>query len=346
MKSQTSKIFFIFILLGIALSSCNSEPPKAPNRAVALTQENVKKYNPEDAAVRLLNNKPSIGSADKVSSLQVPVLTITYLNATMVQILRCSSDLELETTTGGKLTALSTGEYTFEDLEQAKWIWKGAYGSGKCKLVGTNISRENFQDLAAKPGNFYYLLNPCVAQPLSTTGKEGCSNKIIQSEVLENYDNNLKEEFIAKSTELAEVEGQLTAHFSNLKVIAGNIVNELKSCEAEYAREESKGKVLDGVISIAATAVGAVVGAYVGGPMGAVQGGQLMLGIARGILGKKAPKALNCPKVEELKEQAQGVMDAIDPQVQQVIKVRTEMTKLESTYADLDDTISSQTGTK
>lgn len=332
------------VFLSLCLNACDSAPPSAPESPSANLNSEIEKYHPDDAIIRLANPLPKIGSADKVSSLQVPTLSLTFIDATMAQILRCDVSHELETTTGQELQAIKTGEYSFADLEQAKWIWKGAFGSGKCKLVGSRIARENFQDLAAKPGSFYYLINPCVAQQLSTTNEEGCSNKLVKSEALENYTNSVNEEFIDKSVELSEVENQLTAYFINLRAISYRLHKTVQACETERAIKQADSNMMKGLVSLVATAVGAVVGGYVGGPMGAVKGGETMLGIAQGIMGKIDDIVMVCPALEKLKDEAQTTIDAIEPQVQKVISIRTEMASLESSYHDLDSSIASQTG--
>lgn len=341
MKVITAKFMLLSGLFGFI--SCSNEVPQRPASNLGLN-DTVVKYDPSQASIYFVNKTPTLGAADEVSTLQVPNIQLSFDKATMAQILRCEADLELKTTTGDELAAIENGQYDFTSIEQARWIWNSAFGNNKCKLVGSNIAREKFQDLAAKPGDYYYLVNPCVSQNLSTTGKEGCSFKLIKSGAITGYSNSLTEDFLKASEELAATEGKLYAHFNNLKSYSELIKLRIESCESAFANEQARGKFMKGIISLAATAVGTVVGAYVGGPMGAIKGGELTLGIAQGLLGLQAPPVLNCPAVDQLKKQAQETMALIDPQVQEVIRVRTIMHQLESTYNDLDGSIANQTG--
>ncbi|MEZ4742495.1 MAG: hypothetical protein R3B45_08615 [Bdellovibrionota bacterium] len=337
------KFYMNLIFLGLWLafsSSCSDKKIKEKDKGLNLTNE-LPKLDPNAAKVQLNSSQPRIGPANSYSSLQVPIIDLTHIDADMVQILRCSEGALITNSIGQNVQTLIAQGDTFYNREQLKWTWQEAWGNHRqCKVVGSNIVRNTIEDLGAEDGRFFYIINPCVSQTRSITGKEGCSYNIALSGLVE-YKNNLKPEFIRLSKELSELEGLLATHFNNLFYYARQIRDKTRQCEDMYAHDQTKGGFLRGIIKIAAGIVGAVVGFYIGGgPMGAVAGASLLMGVASAIF-RAPPAFLECPQVDDFIMHAKHTTSLLEPQVAKVIEVRKEMANIESSYAALDLEISS-----
>lgn len=333
----------MMVMLALANSCSDAKKVQNGSSSANLTNE-APRLDPSKAKVQLVNPMPRLGNATELSTLQVPILDIGHVDADMVQIIRCVEGYVPRTPTGQEISTLNGGGGLQYDLQQIKWAWLETLNArNDCRLVGTNIARTTFEDLAAGDGRWYYLVNPCVSASRSTTGKEDCSYNVLRSGVIE-YKNNLKPEFIKKSQELAEMEGLLSTHFGNLIYYSRQIRDKTRACEDRFAVDQAQKSFLQGIISIAAGVVGAVVGAYIGGPQGAIMGASLMLNVARGIM-QKPPAFLQCPDVDNFIEEAKRTTSLLDVQVGRVVEIRTEMSKLEASYGNLDTSIGKQTGT-
>ncbi len=337
LKMIKPMLILVSFSLAFATTSCDGKKKVDPvsSDVVRLNQE--VKYDPSLAQVKLLE-QPTLASADQVSELKVPGFKFQLVNADMARILRCNKDYVLRYQATGEPLATVAQRGDYIDPGVMKWAWLDAAQNPACRLLGVQITRTDFKDLAAQSGDYYYIINPCVSQPVSLTGLEDCSYNLILTNPLD-YENELEPLFIEKAQQLAELEGKVSAHIANFLTISRHIRNKTRECEDLWAHKQSMKAFKNGIISLGAMVVGAVVGGIVAGPVGAMQGANTFGGIASGIMGPPSVEAAKCDKVTALVNQLENEYAQITPTVDQIVAVRKDMNKIESRYLSLDTTI-------
>jgi hypothetical protein len=345
MSFMTKNLLVRLKLFGLLLSlivaySCGKKPKLSAGGSENVEQE--VKYHPSLAKVNL-KTQPATVPADQMSELGVPGFSFEYLESDMVRILRCnkSYDLRHPTTAESIKEMRSNQSYLGPDI--LKWSWQEALQSKECRLLGAKITRQEFRDLSAKSGQYYYVINPCVSQPLSLTNLEDCSYDLAFTDSVD-YRNELEPVFIARAQQLADLEGKLSAHVVKILATSRHIRNKTIECEDLWAHRQAMKAFKNGIVSLGAMAVGAVVGGIVAGPAGAMKGAETFMGIANGLQGPLTLEAKNCVKVTALVQEWETEFSQITPTVDQIILVRKDMAKLESGYMSLDKTITETSG--
>lgn len=341
MKNLTFKNAVLILTFSVGILSSCAEDKKINSLSL---DAGIKRINPDNGDAFFADIQPTVAPANELSSLEVPAFSINYKNSDMVQILRCKSDFVLRTTTGQDARELIANKDQTVNQEQLRWAWQEAVGqNNKCKLLGSNTSRTLYQDLAAKSGSFFYVLNPCVSEQLSTTGKEGCSYKISISDPI-TYTNTLKPKFIEKAQELALSEGILKNSYHKLKVAAQNVRTKTQACENTIAIELAHKSFLNGLKKLLSMAVGATVGFITQGPIGAIKGAEVGITLASKIFIQEPPKKVleKCPEIQDVMDDAANQTKIAEKYTQYIIDLRTEMNSLEASYGNLDKTIASE----
>lgn len=163
---QYLNIFIIYL----ALVSCRQEASKINSKAnstsAAVPVATIVPIDPSTAKLTSVSD-PTLGNANQDSTLQVPTITLSGVGkpsstVDYVMVARCNKTLKLTTVFGVDIDKVPQSDPM--RLSQLEYVWINSIFGNKqeCKLVGTKIAREQIQDLAAKSGNFYYVLNPCL----------------------------------------------------------------------------------------------------------------------------------------------------------------------------------------
>lgn len=317
----------------LSLAACGGTPPlPAAETSSGDALPLVRSLDPSKARVHFLQ-RPQVAPATLESALSVPGFSLGFERADYIQLMRCRSDYRLTTTTGIDLRSETL--VTAFDAKELKWVWFNALAeTGSCVLVGTRISREKYQDLAAKSGEFYYVANPCVDSP----GKEAACSYVMEVSGSVSYQNNLSARFLSLASELSGLEAGMGAKFDRLKALAVEVQSKQDKCEGDYAKTEAGKDFLRGLGSLALIGTGAAIGGFISGGSAAIMGGKAGLNLAIWLFSKPRP-VMGCPLVSKALAEAKTLSDALELNKVDVVKLRIEMAGIESSYAKLDEEI-------
>ena len=118
-------------------------------------------------------------------------------------------------------------------------------------------------------------------------------------------------------------------------------MSEQGACEAKAAIKASNQAFFRGIASIAAAALGGVVGSIMGGPIGAIKGASSFMAQARKLI--KVEYKLDCKEAEKYRGDLRVEVNALEIAVDSVIAVRKELSALDSSYTRLEDILRSDT---
>lgn len=226
----------------------------------------------------------NIETTELIEGHEVPVLNITFDKSDFVQVLRCAASYRLKTLTGEDLRTLVGRPVLRSEME---WAWAQAIEDKRiCKVVGTNVTLEKFQDFSAPTGSYYYVINPCINKEHSINRAPGCSFRLKISRVFD-YTNSFKDEIREKTAELSQAEGALNAEIQNAISLARKIEIHLRACENMLAHDKQMVNFKKGMIQLAALLIGGTIGNILGGPNMAVMIGQLVMGFGSQIIFSK-----------------------------------------------------------
>lgn len=336
------------------VSACSSEEPHLPSsvRPVAAPSAgpSVAPGNSGDAGAQKLppiapeqasasiTTAPVVAAASEESRLKVPVLAFARQNADFVMIARCPKSFVMRTPAGDDIKTLAPTLPT--RLSQLRWAWQNAaFDAAGCRLVGSYVARDKFEDLAAKSGSFYYVINPCVMKERSTNPTENCSYNLSISEPVSNYTNTLSAEFLAEAENLANAEATFAGIYSQLYFIAQSIQVNQDACERQWAFEQSRANFFQGLKSLVAIGIGAAVGGIMSGGAATIQGAKTGLGIASALFPERNATPPKCPVVDDLITKATAVTGRAEGAQKAVLDVRAKLSELNSAYAKLDSSI-------
>ncbi len=329
------RVYFLNFLICLAACSPNVNDKKFANHLRSADAKQELK-NPKKATVTLNSKQPSLAPASQGSKLVVPTFEIKLDKGDFVQVLRCKANYELISSTGEKFESLDGSS----DVERFKWMWNRAQGDyNSCKSVGLRVSRPSINDMAAPSGKFYYLINPCVLASNSTTKKEECSFKLAKTDTI-TWESTLDTNFIEISEKVNTMESDIASDVNDMINYAKMVSDTQRSCEDYWASKEANKARLRGFLSLASMVVGGVVGGLMTGGMGAIQGAQTFLGLARGIFGATMNTSIpNCPVAERYRQEASTLFSQLEPKMLNMIEARKSLASLNSDYATLNEEI-------
>lgn len=331
-------------LVTLISAACSTETPRprvgaapspTPHGADGEFGAPINPVDPSTAQVSVVA-QPSLAPASVESQLRVPQFNVTYQNADFVEVLRCRAAYVFRVPTGEDARTL--GPDRASDL---RFAWADAFGTpNECQLVGAKMARDAIQDLAAKSGHYYYALNPCIAKSRSVdqnlSGSNLCSYKLVFTQPIK-YENNLTNTFIETARKLALEEGQFAAIFGDLKYLASAIRYEQENCELRQNVATANRAVFTGLVSLLSMSVQVATGAVFAGPVSQILGVNNVVGLAgKFILGNGSGSTITCDRVTELSETYRQRTEQIEGQIQNVVKIRTELANLQQGYAKLD----------
>jgi hypothetical protein len=290
-----------------------------------------------------LSAEPFLAATSDGATLRVPTLNITGFEerrADYAQIARCSSGTILRAATGEKLEDIPATSST--RLQKLKWTWlNSVWGDPlNCKLVGginAHNARTRFQDLSAKTGTFFYVINPCVL-PERSTQKETCSYNLIVTKEF-SYENSLTEEFMNQAEALAIAEARMAGLYSQLYFNTQLLRLRKDECENNYAINEASKNFWKGLLSFSLGGIGAAVGGFMSGGTAALQGFKTGLGIAVGFF-KRMPAEPNvCPVADKIIQNSQAVSAELPGALHRVLELRVKLSEINTAYGRIDRTI-------
>ena len=296
----------------------------------------MKPMDPSESTAAI-TTQPALGPASEGGDLKVPVIGLELNKSDYVMMLRCPKSFVPNTPQGvDSRTIAESGR----NLGEFKFVWVEAfqYNSG-CRQVGNFIARTRFEDLAAKSGEFYYILNPCLSKERSTLPNETCSYNLVFSNSIQ-YTNNLSAVFLSEAEKLSAAEASLAGLFSQLFFYAQSIKINQEACEDQWAFSQSRSAFFSGLVGLISMGVGAAVGGVMSGGAAAFNGAKTGLGIARALFPKRQTQ-LQCPVAKDMASKAEEVTTRIEGAQKAVLDIRQKLGTLDANYAKLDNVISS-----
>ncbi|MCY4380947.1 MAG: hypothetical protein OXC40_05215 [Proteobacteria bacterium] len=230
------------------------------------------KLDPENAKITIdsLQLAP-IDDDQDAEKIHFPLLRVTFEGANFVKVLRCKVAKKrffVSALHGNK-------KFTFNEFQQAldsdsssfrpaqyKYFWNSANKSAKsgCEYLGTHVVRERIFDFAAPSGDWYYLINPCVSTFFSSTGKEECSNRLVQSPEMMDYVPEAETKNIELADDISKLEGEAYVIAEKIIGLAFDISAAQKYCEEGAAIDAHNASVDQGWAKIIGAGIGVIVG--------------------------------------------------------------------------------------
>ena len=350
-KLHATPIFGIFAAAVFTVGcgnvdSSQSMQKKSDSVPALEDKDSIAKYllpvDPSSASVSLAA-EPFLSTATENGTLQVPTFSITGLSthsADYVQIARCNTCTQLKTATGVKIEDIAADSSL--RLQQLKWIWiNNVWGNNNnCKILGgpsSHIVRERFQDLSAKTGNFFYIINPCLRTERSTQN-EVCSYNLIVTPSMA-HTNTLTEEFLATAEQLAVAEARLAGVYSQLYYSAQAIRMQKETCETNYGISQASQNFWKGFVTLSIGGVSAAIGGSVSGGTAALQAFKTSMSLSVGFFKKWPPVPNICPTADKLIQSAQATSEELPSALKNVLDIRLKLSEINSAYGAIDKSI-------
>ena len=218
------KRFFSLIIIGLCIACVKKRVNKYDSSLPHTKEPNsaFKLVDPENAKVEVDNLTVSTEAFQE--NYRLPSFKMTFGENDFVKILRCQSNYR-------EYLEDSLGQSSNGKMSTRKWVWVDSFGDTKhCKVASNRFNSTEYQDLGAKNGSFFYLINPCVSASISITGKDECSYhlKITNNLV---YKESPSSQVLHQSMELADAESAYDAIISKLLGLSRSILNERERCE-------------------------------------------------------------------------------------------------------------------
>ena len=301
------------------------------------------KRDPLLAKVTLAGN-PSPSLMSENSSIRVPSLGITLQGADYVEIVRCAASYVIKTPSGEDVRIFKES-----DPDMRRQILKRTYvdevksNPNVCRIVGTKVVVSQFLDYAARPGSYYYVLNPCVMAERSTSGRDDCSYDILVTDQIQHI-TSVHEDFLKGAEDLARLESTLSGYYNQLNYYAERARKVADDCESSAIVAETARSRMRGFSGLVLAGVGAAVGGVVtgGNPAAALKGAETGLGLAMKLFSMYQPQPQECPGAQRVMLAGQSASGKIPDVQQQIIDARKKLAQLDSDYGGLDGTISQQ----
>ena len=179
--------------------------------------------DPEESAVAF--DSIDVTPGDFGEDFTVPTFSFRYQDADYVQILRCASRFS-------ERFAFFLGRDS-NDAQGAKWAWYDSLGSTDlCRIAAHRTTIDRFQDISARNGSFFYIINPCVSAHRSTTGRDTCSFRLVKTSEI-HFEGSLSAAFQQKASELIEAEARYNTLVTELKGLTDTLLMQRRSCETQ-----------------------------------------------------------------------------------------------------------------
>lgn len=315
--------------LDLSLEGAAAEVFSADSKEISAGESQHVKLDPMEARVKLisLTVQPLEGAqvaTDAKEILEFPFIKVEFDKANFVKVLRCRSDKS-------GFFVDTNQKQTFEQFAasvpyaspmgslryQTYWNQAHRFDVSGCVSMGTHVVRERIFDLAAPTGQWYYLLNPCVAKSFSSTGKEECSAHLVKTKVMD-FTSDVNAAVLGQAQKITNLEHRTLALSERMYVLTTQIAGETEFCETNAAIDAHNTSIDQGWKKIIGGVAGAVLGFALSPFLGptAIRHG-LKYGMEVFSDGKTSMEryiqSLDCKKAEALLEQfGQHEKDLVD----------------------------------
>ena len=226
----------------------------------------------------------------------VPVIAMNSEKADFVKILRCGASYQFKTQSGKDIRNLRMSPASMGELE---WAWTKALNDREsCTLAHEHSPAKNgkFPHIAAKSGEFYYIINPCIIADNSYKEKEECSYMFAITKAID-YESQFQEQVLVAAREVSQATSQLYGIFDRVNFLNHKLTRAIRSCETYYRFMQTKRRLQKGVLEIALYVGVLVFGIAMGGPVMGLMAAQM--------LGTQLPEMLLPIWWEEMRDMVQ-----------------------------------------
>ncbi len=225
----------------------------------------------------------TIAPSVMIKGIDVPRISIKKDGADYVQILRCAAGYRFLTAMGQTLGEITPGYSARDDFRSA---WDLALSrSTDCKMVAEYVLSNEYPDLAADSGDYYYVLNPCLDKTHTPSKRSECSYHLAVSSVF-SYESQILKAYSEKTKALMKAQGELDALFGEFYFIVETFKSHLKACEDLLAQDRKMLSFKKGLLQLGLyaglSAAGLIIGpnaAIMMGMMGSMIGTQILAGV-------------------------------------------------------------------
>jgi hypothetical protein len=278
----------------------------------------------------------SMETISQGGSLRLPQFSIGLQDADYVEVVRCAKSYRLAAPNGKTHDEIDENSPTrTENLRYA--LAEAKANVNACRILGTYVIRETFQDITAEDGSYYYIVNPCVRQERSTIANLNCSYNISVTGVVDVAGSGVTSDFVKAAAGLAEAEARLSATMQRMYRRI-ELLKELKdTCDQNYITASMNSQILKSVLSAATIGLQMAAGA-VFGPVGGFVGGQFF-GALRGAFAAAPSPQYKCPRYDA--ERAAGAEEykLLEPQLRALSEARAGMSAINGAFKKLDESI-------
>jgi hypothetical protein len=297
-----------------------------------VVEETKKILDPTKARVSV--SAISKSKASEGSSYMAPSFTLGLVDADYVEILRCDSSFKPKVTTGKlvKDVIASNDPTRSELLEFAFNNMKGQISY--CRAVSLSAA-QNFVDISAPQGSFYYVVNPCVNAERSSNKQRSCSSELVLTDEYTNT-TTLSQEALKVAGELAAYEGQLYAGFTKMQSYAQIIKDEQETCEVNWIHKELAKSFWRGITKIGAAIAGAAANTFLAGSGVVVS---KIINYVGGTMIGPPESTPNCPQMPAHIDNFQKAAGRIEELTKGVVEKRNKMSVYNSQFEKIDEKI-------
>jgi hypothetical protein len=337
--------------------SCRTAPTKGQTlrslqqKSAALGHEALQlaaRINPKNAVVAVGVAGGGIEAKDFGAGFKVPSFTIERQNSSFVQILRCREVMQD--------TLKNSIDAAKDRVDESEWTWRDAFGNNTmCQVASLRFMDHVFQDIAAPDGNYVYLLNPCVSQDVSETGKEACSFRLVVTPAIR-FTGSPSSTFRLKAKALQETEDTYNFFIEKLRLSVQQLAQLKDQCAMNFAtaQEDAQwGKAMGDLATLAgslalgvttyfgaralrssSSSVGKTIAAHPGSfAMAAATGAGTISMIIRRALESNVQPGPKCYEADAAAKQIQALQEDSS-----FIAARDNLARLSSELAALDKT--------
>ena len=229
-----------------------SSKTKTATAKTPKTETKKLRLDPRSVTVSLAE-KVHLAAAGVVEDLKVPTIEIDKGQADFIKILRCAAGYQLMDVTGTPLDKVIGKKARYESGRDAWALAISDYR--RCNLIGEQIWSPSYKDIAAKSGNFFYVINPCITKKNSASKKQECSFNLTTTRNIK-FKNPLEERLRKNLENLARATNKIERLTGELVKLARLLETRVEACEDYVARNNANKAFARGLTQMAIFASG------------------------------------------------------------------------------------------
>jgi hypothetical protein len=322
----------IFAILATLFVGCQGEVPMRG----AQSSGDAAVDNVDPTLARVTVGAPTIAGVSGSSGLQVPTFQITLKDADYVEVVRCARSYKLTAPNGKTFEEIEGDSPTRrENLRYALAEAKG--NQNACRILGTYVLRNPFQDLAANDGEYYYIVNPCVQKERSSVANVNCSYEIAVTAPIAVSGSVLGKEFVASAAELATAEAQLSATLQRMYRRSEELLFLKDICETNFIMDSASAQVVKALVGVASVGLQIVANTVFVG-VGGMVASAVIGNLTQAFMSTPGPQ-YRCPKYDAVRKEGQEEFKLLEPQLKAVAEARAKMSAVNGEFKRLDEEI-------